>query len=604
MANIYGELTRAQVENSAAPAATGTRGRLWYNNVSKQIEWENNNSKIVSAQPSLGIVSVKQQFGAVGDGITDDTTALQAAVDSLSATGGTVYFPVGTYLISSTISVPSGVSLQGAGTYGLSIILYTGSTNNFKMVSYATGAARVKVDGLQFQCNTVGLRMIQLYMGDPVYFDISNCVFGGPVHANAFTAIKLESLTTPSIPPRGYGSIRNIVMSTLEAFADSYTVGMRGIIIDGTIDPFTNVTIDGEIDLEGCEIAIQLISVSASSIYGSCQIDGSGTAAATALSLTGCQNNLFCNLKLGAVASAAFLLAQGGTYPTGFGGTETLTLGYDGVGNFTTNFNSGAQTLAQVVSQINSAAGVTMAVATAGGQLKLKGISTTDSVAQVRVVSASAPGVLTKLGLVVGTYVIPPQIKMDAASIDNCFVKPTFLQPHSFSLAAADASASSKRTTWIGTGDSSLGTVLPGPLVAQEGAGVMRTWNPVYTATGSSGVTYGNRYGSYCQVGNVIFFVLDVTMGASTFGTGQVQISLPVSGNSISSVQAQIPFTCSIINYTGGAAGDIPIALWAPGSPGLINLFTYTPATGGVATFTGAKVQATTEFIISGAYFL
>lgn len=38
-------------------------------------------------------------FGAKGDGITNDTAAIQAAVDSLSANGGAVYFPKGTYKV-------------------------------------------------------------------------------------------------------------------------------------------------------------------------------------------------------------------------------------------------------------------------------------------------------------------------------------------------------------------------------------------------------------------------------------------------------------------------------------------------------------------------
>ena len=59
-------------------------------------------------------VSVKD-FGAVGDGVTDDTAAIQAAIDSIA--GGTVHFPVGTFLISAPIQLRRGVMLQGAGPF-------------------------------------------------------------------------------------------------------------------------------------------------------------------------------------------------------------------------------------------------------------------------------------------------------------------------------------------------------------------------------------------------------------------------------------------------------------------------------------------------------
>src|SRR6185437_7942329 len=42
-------------------------------------------------------------YGATGDGTTDDTAAVQAAINAAGPTGGTVYFPPGDYLISAPL---------------------------------------------------------------------------------------------------------------------------------------------------------------------------------------------------------------------------------------------------------------------------------------------------------------------------------------------------------------------------------------------------------------------------------------------------------------------------------------------------------------------
>ncbi len=47
-------------------------------------------------------------FGATGGGTSDDTKAIQAAIDSLPANGGTVYFPGGDYLVKNTIKIGDG----------------------------------------------------------------------------------------------------------------------------------------------------------------------------------------------------------------------------------------------------------------------------------------------------------------------------------------------------------------------------------------------------------------------------------------------------------------------------------------------------------------
>ena len=63
-------------------------------------------------------VSVKD-FGAVGDGVTDDTAAIQAAIDAVvTAGGGKVFVPRGKYLVSSTIDL--------AAWYGAPAIIFEG----------------------------------------------------------------------------------------------------------------------------------------------------------------------------------------------------------------------------------------------------------------------------------------------------------------------------------------------------------------------------------------------------------------------------------------------------------------------------------------------
>lgn len=69
-------------------------------------------------------VSVKD-FGAVGDGVTNDTAAIQAAFDAFENTGTPfpnrskiIFFPEGTYLVGS-LDVYSGLTLQGEGCKSL-----------------------------------------------------------------------------------------------------------------------------------------------------------------------------------------------------------------------------------------------------------------------------------------------------------------------------------------------------------------------------------------------------------------------------------------------------------------------------------------------------
>lgn len=85
-----------------------------------------------------------KHYGAVGDGITDDSNAIRAAIASLQnntpfpgSQGGTIYFPPGVYLVGSTVDLSglSSVVLLGdapaaMGGWSASAIVYTAATGS------------------------------------------------------------------------------------------------------------------------------------------------------------------------------------------------------------------------------------------------------------------------------------------------------------------------------------------------------------------------------------------------------------------------------------------------------------------------------------------
>jgi len=111
-------------------------------------------------------------FGAVGDGVTDDTASITNAIASVTALGGDVLFPVPSvsYLVSTTLSLPQGVRLIGQGanlrwrnTKMPVKIKYTGSVACISVVATASAlidAAQIfniQLDGTTAAANTDGL---------------------------------------------------------------------------------------------------------------------------------------------------------------------------------------------------------------------------------------------------------------------------------------------------------------------------------------------------------------------------------------------------------------------------------------------------------------
>ncbi|MFC7528582.1 glycosyl hydrolase family 28-related protein [Actinoplanes sp. GCM10030250] len=78
----------------------------------------------VTSSPFLDV----RQFGAAGDGKTDDTRALQKALDAAAAGAGLVYLPAGTYL-TRRLTLASNVHMRGAGGDATVLQLHPGANS-------------------------------------------------------------------------------------------------------------------------------------------------------------------------------------------------------------------------------------------------------------------------------------------------------------------------------------------------------------------------------------------------------------------------------------------------------------------------------------------
>lgn len=117
-----------------------------------------------------------KNYGATGDGTTDNTAAVQDAVNAAVAGGLPLQIPAGTYLISSDIELGDNIRIWGHGT------LKAADGTNIQMlfVPTSSSASNIVVDGIGFDgnnANTTGGNGINF--SNVTDFEIINCSFTG-----------------------------------------------------------------------------------------------------------------------------------------------------------------------------------------------------------------------------------------------------------------------------------------------------------------------------------------------------------------------------------------------------------------------------------------
>ena len=121
--------------------------------------WANSTS-LRGATPWLNV----KDYGAVGNGVADDTTAIQAAMDALPAAGGIVILPDGDYRITTGLTLGNAITPATRSTkYGIVLMGESGGTreHDYRPAGTAIHGARIVWGG------DVGGTMISI--NGPVY---------------------------------------------------------------------------------------------------------------------------------------------------------------------------------------------------------------------------------------------------------------------------------------------------------------------------------------------------------------------------------------------------------------------------------------------------
>jgi hypothetical protein len=125
-----------------------------------------------------GIDVTSAPYNAKGDGVTDDSAAIQAAINAAGATGGIVYFPPGTYLLGTALSLT--VSIKPIEFIGVGWSYDNGQATRIKVstainaFTISNGSNGHSWESIDFYGSDMGLKAIDGTYGNKLR--IKNCL--------------------------------------------------------------------------------------------------------------------------------------------------------------------------------------------------------------------------------------------------------------------------------------------------------------------------------------------------------------------------------------------------------------------------------------------
>lgn len=193
-------------------------------------------------------ISIKD-FGAVGDGVTDDASAIQDALDSARQTGGIIFFPIGTYLLTEALIFYANQTLW----FESGAVLKQGAAINNLLRTYCessyTGYSGVHdclIYGATFDGGTYEQNNTLVGIGHAKNIAFENCVF-----KNAYGEwhdLEINSSYNVKVINCDFEGSRktaqNAEMLQIDAALSTAVYPWSGFAVDNTVSKY--------IDISGC----------------------------------------------------------------------------------------------------------------------------------------------------------------------------------------------------------------------------------------------------------------------------------------------------------------------------------------------------------------
>jgi hypothetical protein len=234
-----------------------------------------------------------RDYGAKGDGVTDDTAAINAAITAATTAGGRVYLPSSTYIFSAVLNLVTNVYIIGDGPSSI-LRLKAGVNLNNVIAGNAinnAGLSNLQVD-YNHQNNTTSTNGMSIQASS--YITIKHCTFnnckgfaigltGTPTSRNNHCTIIDNAIINPLSSPNDL----LLVVSDYGIVVNNRVIGANANIAIALYESTHLIAYGNEVELGTASTGsgIALFSLNYSQVYGN-KVTGPGTANGTAYSIS------------------------------------------------------------------------------------------------------------------------------------------------------------------------------------------------------------------------------------------------------------------------------------------------------------------------------